>query len=205
MRLREAKLARTRAQIVDVALDLFLEQGYEATTMEQIAARAEVGSSTLYRYFPSKELLVLEPLVRATDLASLLRERPEDEPLGVALSNVLRAAYPAGDLAPSRFVALRKVVDGAPAPRARLWDLMQTAVAELERAIADRLGRPPGDLGAAVAAGTVYVVMRRAGEAWRGSTRASWERAVDRTLGQLADAELVVPSHLPGSARGGPA
>jgi AcrR family transcriptional regulator len=194
MGLREVKVARTRAQIVDVALDLFVEQGYEATTMEEIAVRAEVGSSTLYRYFPSKELLVLDPLVRALDFARLLRDRPEDEPLGAALGAVIRASYPAGELDVERFVALRAVVDGAPAPRARLWDLAQSAVSDLELAIAERLGRSVGDLGVSLTAGTAYAVYQRAGNAWRGRTRVSWERAVDRTLEAVADVDIVVPA-----------
>jgi AcrR family transcriptional regulator len=52
--LRERKKAKTRAAIQDTALRLYLEQGYEATTVEQIAAAAEVSPSTFFRYFPTK-------------------------------------------------------------------------------------------------------------------------------------------------------
>ena len=58
MGLREVKAARTREHIVDVAIELFIAQGYDQTTMEQIAEKAEVAPSTLYRYFTSKDLLV---------------------------------------------------------------------------------------------------------------------------------------------------
>ena len=53
MGLRETNATRTRAAIADTALALFLDRGYEETTMEDVAAAAQVGLSTLYRYFPS--------------------------------------------------------------------------------------------------------------------------------------------------------
>jgi AcrR family transcriptional regulator len=61
--LRERKKARTRAEIRAQALRLFFAQGYEATTVQQVADAAEVSLSTLFRYFPTKAQLVL-PTVR---------------------------------------------------------------------------------------------------------------------------------------------
>jgi AcrR family transcriptional regulator len=60
MGLREVKRERTRRLIADKAFELFSDNGFGRTTVEQIAAAAEVGPSTLYRYFPTKETLVLE-------------------------------------------------------------------------------------------------------------------------------------------------
>src|SRR5690606_3901671 len=85
MGLRERKVERTRTALATAAIELFLAEGYEATTMEQIAERAELGSSTLYRHFPTKDLLLLDWFVRRFDLAAALRERPDDEPLPIAL------------------------------------------------------------------------------------------------------------------------
>jgi AcrR family transcriptional regulator len=60
MGLRELKRERTRQLISDKAFELFTDRGFGRTTVEQIAAAAEVGPSTLYRYYPTKERLVLE-------------------------------------------------------------------------------------------------------------------------------------------------
>jgi AcrR family transcriptional regulator len=57
--LRERKKAKTRAAIQRHAWRLFQEQGYAATTVDQIAEAAEVSQSTFFRYFPTKEDVVL--------------------------------------------------------------------------------------------------------------------------------------------------
>src|SRR5918995_4261640 len=65
--LRERKKAKTRAEIQRQALRLFRERGYEATTVVRIAEAAEVSESTFFRYFPTKEDVVLwdefDPLI----------------------------------------------------------------------------------------------------------------------------------------------
>ena len=58
-RLRERKKAKSRAVIQQQAMRLFTEKGYEATTVEQISEAAEVSPSTFFRYFPTKEDVVL--------------------------------------------------------------------------------------------------------------------------------------------------
>lgn len=71
--LRERKRRRTMALVQSVALDLFEQYGFEATTIEQIAERAEVSPSTIYRQFGTKEGLIIHDEWDADEMA-LLRE-----------------------------------------------------------------------------------------------------------------------------------
>ncbi len=85
--LRERKKARTRASIREHALRLFREQGYQATTVEQIAAAAEVSPSTFFRYFPTKEDVVLQD-----DMDTRMIEALERQPAGLSPLGAVRAA-----------------------------------------------------------------------------------------------------------------
>ncbi|TLF59996.1 TetR family transcriptional regulator [Nonomuraea sp. KC401] len=117
--LRERKKEKTRLAILDAALDLFLEQGYESTTVEQIAGAVDISPRTFFRYFTSKDHLVLwfhdhgEGLMMET-----MRSRPQDEPPFTALMHAVRAVL--SDMEGStedehrRFLKLRRVLDENP-------------------------------------------------------------------------------------------
>lgn len=72
---RERKKAKTRAALVEVSQRLFAEQGYAATTLEQISAEVDIRPQTLLRYFESKAHLALAPM---TDPLARLRRYLED-------------------------------------------------------------------------------------------------------------------------------
>ncbi|MFZ3474171.1 TetR/AcrR family transcriptional regulator [Streptomyces sp. 4.24] len=74
--LRENKKLRTRQQLAATALELFLERGFDAVSVADIAAAAEVSKPTLFRYFPSKEDLVLDRFADHQDEAArVVRDR----------------------------------------------------------------------------------------------------------------------------------
>jgi AcrR family transcriptional regulator len=120
--LREVRRARTRRTIQEHAMRLFTERGYEATTVADVAAAAEVSSMTVFRYFPTKEDLVLadeyDPVI-----ADRIRARPAGEPLmhriGAALVESTADHGPA-----DRAMLLARLRLGltVPALRARMWD-----------------------------------------------------------------------------------
>ncbi len=194
MGLRETKAARTRAQIIDVAVRLFAERGYEKTTMEEIAERAEVGSSTLYRYFPSKDLIVLDPFTNVGALARALRERPETEPIEIALAHAIHEALDTIVISEPHLDAFRAIIDQSPAPRARLWDLIAQNRDLLEQAVADRLGRDTTDMFVIMTTRSALLIIELAADTWRGGDhRHSISEVADAIIDRVAAAGLVLP------------
>jgi len=163
MGLRERKAARTREGILEAALTLFERQGFERTTMEQIAEAAEIGIATLYRYFPSKDLILLQPVIDAVgDLAAYFSARPEDEPLEESLGHALHRMLAESDRQAAAVERLRAQLDRAPGPRARLFDLWAQQRTLLEEAIASRAGVEPGEMWVGVAARTTMLIAEMA-------------------------------------------
>ncbi|MBT2545527.1 TetR family transcriptional regulator [Streptomyces sp. ISL-44] len=91
--LRENKKLRTRRRLAATALELFLERGFDAVSVADIAAAAEVSKPTLFRYFPSKEDLVLDSFADHQDEAArIVRERPAGQgPVGAVREHFLAA------------------------------------------------------------------------------------------------------------------
>ncbi|MFD3873355.1 TetR/AcrR family transcriptional regulator [Streptomyces sp. NPDC058623] len=91
--LRESKKLRTRRQLAATALELFLERGFDAVSVADVAAAAEVSKPTLFRYFPSKEDLVLDRFADHQDEAArIVRERSADRsPVGAVHAHFLAA------------------------------------------------------------------------------------------------------------------
>lgn len=146
MGLRERKKLKTRVAIRRATYRLIEEQGYEATTIEQIAEAAEVSPSTVFRYFATKEDIVLtdeyDPVMEAA-----LRSRPADEPPLESLRLMMREAL-------GRFITtddeeLRqrtRLMVEIPAIRARMTETMSNTARTLAQVLADRTGRDPDDL-----------------------------------------------------------
>jgi AcrR family transcriptional regulator len=118
---RQRKKTATRDRIRACALRLFREQGYDATTVEQIAAAAGVSHMTFFRYFPAKEDVVLsdryDPLI-----AEMIGQTPVTLPLIERIRTVLvqglRQVY---DTDRDTILAQNKLIVSTPALRERLW------------------------------------------------------------------------------------
>ncbi|ARF55168.1 TetR/AcrR family transcriptional regulator [Streptomyces gilvosporeus] len=92
--LRERKKQRTRDALIRAALELFTEQGYEATTIDEIAEAVNVSQRTYFRYFANKEdvAFAVQEMVEARFLQEL-RERPADEAPLTALRSAVMTAW----------------------------------------------------------------------------------------------------------------
>ena len=145
--LRERKKIKTRIAIREAAYRLIAEQGYEATTIEQIAESAEVSPSTVFRYFPAKEDIVLTDEYDPV-LEEELRARPADEPWLDSLRQVMRRAVRLSEGAEDPEVTrLRtKLMVEVPAVRARMMESMSVTGRLLCRVIGERTGRDPDGL-----------------------------------------------------------
>ncbi|WP_217209164.1 TetR/AcrR family transcriptional regulator [Streptomyces sp. AC550_RSS872] len=148
--LRERKKIKTRTAIRDATYALIKEQGYDATTIEQIAERAEVSPSTVFRYFPTKEDIVLtdeyDPI-----LLDELRRRPADEPWGESLRYVMRLAISAGTAEGPEAARLRShLMVQVPAVRSRMLESMSVTGRMLAEAVAVRNGLDRNSLEARV-------------------------------------------------------
>ncbi|MFD0685073.1 acyl-CoA-like ligand-binding transcription factor [Actinomadura fibrosa] len=144
--LRERKKLKTRRAIQDHALRLFTEQGYDETTVEQIAAAAEISPSTFFRYFPTKEDVVVTDEYDPV-MAELFRDQPPELSPIDALRAVFREILPLlfredWETATTRMRLTAEV----PALRARSWESMREGThAVLKEITAERVGRPADD------------------------------------------------------------
>jgi AcrR family transcriptional regulator len=157
--LRERKKARTRATIRQHALRLIREQGYYATTVEQIADAAEVSPATFFRYFPTKEDVVLQDDFDVISLGALDAQPPELGPIAAfrAAAAETYAALSPDDLA--RFRETIELTAAIPEIRARAIDEFVRTINQIAEAIALRTGRRGDDFEVRTVAGAIIGVI----------------------------------------------
>ncbi|WP_042376617.1 acyl-CoA-like ligand-binding transcription factor [Streptacidiphilus melanogenes] len=164
--LRERKKLKTRRAIRAAAFGLFSEQGYEATTVDQIAAAAEVSPSTFFRYFPTKEDLVIsddyDPLMEVS-----FRSRPADEPLIESVRQAMTDPLRQVLAAEREEVLLRmQLYRAVPAIRARALAEMQRTGEMMCRLLAERTGLPADGLELRTLVAAVLAVSSEAVQYW---------------------------------------
>lgn len=120
--LRARHKRRTQDAIIDAALDLFEHKGYDAVSVDEIAAAAEVSPRTFYRYFPAKEdLLVIDPEIQAAMRAALADRRPNETDVDfVARAMIAALSAHRPDRARRRY----QLVQATPALQARIYQLV---------------------------------------------------------------------------------
>jgi AcrR family transcriptional regulator len=180
--LRERKKQKTRESIQRTALRLFEKQGYEETTIEQIAAAAEISPSTFFNYFPTKEDVVLFDAYDPIAIRMLL-ERPKGEALNVGLRHVLEGLAAEFERDEPLILTRGRLFIEVPELRARLWDEAERTQLMIAPLLADRTGRRPDDFELRVAARIFTAAMFEASLEWmRGNGRHGLVALVNRAL-----------------------
>ncbi len=168
--LRAWKKARTRTTISDVATGLFMRDGFEAVTVAQIAAAAEVSVKTVFNYFPSKEDLFFD---RVDDVIGALVDAVVERPAGATMLSALHGVL-ADRLVPfdgdgwrrlrdaehyERFRRFLATEEASPALRTRRLVIGELWTARLAQLFAHQLGLANGDPRAATLAAMVVAAM----------------------------------------------
>ncbi|HEX6473377.1 MAG TPA: TetR family transcriptional regulator [Streptosporangiaceae bacterium] len=183
--LRERKKARTKAAIQREAVRLFRDRGYAATTVEQVAAAAEVAPSTVYRYFPTKEDLVI-----SDDYDDAFFRAVNAQPAGLTPIQAQREAM--RDL----FAGLS---DAELTQQRERWLLMLSepelwgaSLGNIKRTmramageVAGRAGRDPADPAVRASIGAVFGVVLTVAVDWAEQPDMDFPAAVDQALAYL--------------------
>ena len=183
--LRERKRQQTRERLTRAAMALFLERGFEATTLDDIAAAADVSRRSFFHYFASKEDVVFawqEESMAA--LIAAVAARPADESMLTAAENAMSAMV--RRLEPNEAIAMACLKRDNPALQARdqvKYEKLERALAE---ALAKRAGHKTEKLHARLAAMIATGAMRIGGELWAADgAREKPEVLVKRTFAAL--------------------
>ncbi|KDN72817.1 TetR/AcrR family transcriptional regulator [Streptomyces olindensis] len=170
--LRERKKRETRQRISDIATGLFLERGFMAVTIADVADAADVSVNTVYNYFPAKEDLFFDRSKGVVDrLSRWVRGRDRGESAARAVLRELRAEIEA--VSPRMgliegYDRFMRCIDEAPPLRSRLWRIQQEVLENLETTLREETRAAADDpLPGLIAGqicwvhGTVFVVIGR--------------------------------------------
>ena len=191
--LRERKKARTRAAIREHALRLFREQGYAATTVDQIAEAADVSPSTFFRYYPTKEDVVLQDDLDVLALAAFEAQSRDLSPVAAfrAAAREAFAALDEDDLAKLRETAEMTLT--VPELRARAMDEYTRTIGVIAEAAAKRSGRDANDFAVKILAGAIVGVIMAATMPWTDMAARPTADMIDRIDAGLAQLEAGLP------------
>lgn len=165
--LRERKKHATRKAIEDAAWDLFAERGYAATSVDDIAARADIAPRTFFRYFRTKEEVLYGEFDAAMEeFASAFRSRPTDEPIFASLQAAMEITSRSYQKDRLKMVERHEIQK-----RAGMQDLGESIKQRFVKAITDLVlereqDNPEGELIARLVAGTVVTCQTVANDYW---------------------------------------
>ena len=202
--MRERKRLVAMRRVQEVALDLFDERGFESVSIEEIARAAEVSPSSIYRYFGTKEQIVLydEVDVQLIDrMEHGLGDLPPVEAVRQAMTAVLADYFARDDPLTRRKV---RYAFEEPALRAAALEQTDAFVPLLADALATTAGRPTTDLEVQVVSAAIIAALIAAVRHWytAGATHSLTDE-IDRALDVLdGGLKLESPGRAPSTRRG---
>jgi AcrR family transcriptional regulator len=166
--LRERKKLRTHRALADAALRMFGEQGFDKTTLEELADAAEVSKSTFFRFFPAKEAVAIEAEAELWRVyLSALADRQLSGPVLGELHQTLAAALAGLDPGwDQRFLATRRLVAAEPALLAYVEHYRAGIRNQVIDCLAGKLGLSAEDLRLHVLAELAVTAFSVSGRYW---------------------------------------
>jgi AcrR family transcriptional regulator len=168
--LRERMRATVRKEVVEVALRLFIEQGFDGTTVDQIAGEVGLSRASLFRYFGTKEDMVLQGLEETgRQIAEAFAARPDTERPWEALRRAFDVLTQANEQAPEQALSYLRMLQETPSLRARHFEKQLSWQAMLEPEIGRRLGvsaDQPEEVGPNALSGAALACLDAAATGW---------------------------------------
>jgi AcrR family transcriptional regulator len=194
--LRERTRRAVRAELTDVALTLFLRQGFDATTVDEIAAVAGISRRSMFRYFASKEAIIFDSMQDVGEqVAEVLAKRPREEDPWISLRHSfgVMITYNVDD--PERTLAFWRMLDETASLKARHFEQLMRWQELLVPDIAARLGEAEegGGYGpcAPAVVGAALACLDAANHAWlRSNGKADVVRLLDEAMRAVRPAEF---------------
>ena len=187
--LRERKKRSTHSLLRATALRLFLERGFAAVSVDEIATEANVSRSTFFRYFGSKEAVLFNEIDRSGDVfLENLRGRPANETPWQAFEQALIATARAAaerDTSDQEQRAIGELLRNDPALSGRRLEELSRYTDWIARIYAERSGRAEPALRDRIAAATSMAVSEEVGQVWR-------ENAAADPVNVVADAFAIL-------------
>jgi AcrR family transcriptional regulator len=165
--LRLRRRIRTKQMVQREALALFADKGYDQTTVDDIAHAAAMSPRTFFRYFPTKEDVVLWDEYDERPLQDVWRARPGEDPFAQLILWVREVIADIYHKDPELLLARIKLSFTVPEIRARFLDEQMTTVGPYLDQLADAIGAPRDDLRLPVTMAALFSAMLVATERWQ--------------------------------------
>jgi AcrR family transcriptional regulator len=195
--LRARQQQQLRHRISTAALRLFGAQGFDATTVDEIADQAGISPRTFFRYFETKDTVVTGPYLEGfTRWEHAIADAVAGQPLIDVLRHASQKVLDLYASEPDYWDGHYALITQDPALRRRMTDIQAQLQVRAAAVLATRLGKAPDDLGTRIVAAAAMTAVGEAVRQWYDAGgRGQRRTVVDAAFDQLADVAQLL--HLP--------